>query len=129
MYQSQSGGVVDTLNKLLEDAQTQLGEASAEETAGIQAFEMLKQHLEGEIKFANKEMGEAKQSMSASEENQTISFFFFSSISFVLFRQLLLLQILKSRILCKSGDARREHERFSKVANIVIPLEGLDYCD
>ena len=53
----------------------------------------------------------------------------FSSISFVLFRQLLLLQILKSRILCKSGDARREHERFSKVANIVIPLEGLDYCD
>ena len=55
MYQSQSGGVVDTLNKLLEDAQTQLGEACAEETAGIQAFEMLMQHLEGEIKFANKE--------------------------------------------------------------------------
>ena len=55
--------------------------------------------------------------------------FLFSSISFFLFRQLLLLQVLKSRILCKSGDARREHERFSKVANIVIPLEGLDYCD
>ena len=67
MYQSQSGGVVDTLNKLLEDAQTQLGEASAEETAGIQAFEMLKRGLEGEIKFANTEMDDAKQSRSASE--------------------------------------------------------------
>ena len=61
VYESQSGGVVDTLNKLPEEAQTQLDAARGKETASIQAFEMLKRGLEGEIKFANKEMDEAKQ--------------------------------------------------------------------
>ena len=61
VYESQSGGVVDTLNQLPEEAQTQLDVARGKETASIQAFEMLKRGLEGEIKFANKEMEEAKQ--------------------------------------------------------------------
>ena len=63
--ENQSGGVLDALNKLLEKAQGQLDEAHNKETASIQAFQMLKQILEEEIKFANKEMDEAKQSKSA----------------------------------------------------------------
>jgi len=70
VYQSQSGGVVDTLNSLLEEAQTQLDQARATETADIQNFEMLRQSLEDEIKFANKEMDEAKKAKSESSESK-----------------------------------------------------------
>merc|ERR1711968_420903 len=68
VYENQSGGVLDTLNKLLEEAQGQLDAARNKETSSIQAFEQLKQGLEDAIKFANKEMDEAKQSKSASAE-------------------------------------------------------------
>merc|ERR550537_926381 len=60
-YENQSGGVVDTMNDLLEKAQAQLESARATETANVQNFEMLKQSLTDEIKFANKEMDEAKK--------------------------------------------------------------------
>ena len=42
VFESQSEGVVYTLNKLLEEAQTHLDAARGNETAGIQAFETLK---------------------------------------------------------------------------------------
>jgi len=73
VYESQSGGVMDTLNKLLEEAQGQLDEARNKETANIQAFQMLKQGLEDEVKFGNKEMDEAKQSRSASAESKAVA--------------------------------------------------------
>merc|ERR1719375_775471 len=69
-YENQSGGIIDTMNDLLEKAQTQLDSARATETANVQNFEMLKQSLTDEIKFANKEMDEAKKSKSASEESK-----------------------------------------------------------
>jgi len=69
-FENQSGGVVDTLNSLLEEAQAQLDQARSTETADIQNFEMLKQSLTDEIKFANKEMDEAKKSKSESEESK-----------------------------------------------------------
>jgi len=67
-YSSQSGGVIDTMNDLLEKSQTQLESTRATETANLQNYEMLKQSLTDEIKFANKEMDEAKKSKAASEE-------------------------------------------------------------
>jgi len=67
-YKSQSGGIIDTMNDLLEKSQTQLDSTRATETANLQNFEMLKQSLTDEIKFANKEMDEAKKSKAASEE-------------------------------------------------------------
>merc|ERR1719324_904869 len=67
-YENQSGGIIDTMNDLLEKAQTQLESARATETANVQNYEMLKQSLTDEIKFANKEMDEAKKSKAASEE-------------------------------------------------------------
>jgi predicted nucleic acid-binding Zn-ribbon protein len=47
-----------------------LDNARNTEPANIQAYEMLKQGLEDEIKFANKEKTEASQSKSASEEKK-----------------------------------------------------------
>merc|ERR1719446_316918 len=69
-YTSQSGGVVDTLNDLLEKAQTQLDTARAKEEAEIQNFEMLSQSLSDEIKFATKEKDQAAKSKSESEEGK-----------------------------------------------------------
>jgi len=67
-YESQSGGVIDTMNDLLEKAQTQLDTTRATEQKNVQNFEMLKQSLTDQIKNANKEMDEAKTSKAASEE-------------------------------------------------------------
>ena len=53
-----------------EKAEAQLEEARGKETADLNAFAMLKQSLEDEIKFANKEMSEAKASMAASGEKK-----------------------------------------------------------
>jgi len=69
-YENQSGGIIDTMNDLLEKSQTQLDSTRATETANIQNFEMLKQSLTDEIKFANKEMDEAKKSKAESEEGK-----------------------------------------------------------
>merc|ERR1719267_540162 len=70
VYENQSGGIIDTMNELLNKASTQLENARNTETANIQAYEMLKQGLEDEVKFANKEKTEAGQSKSASEEKK-----------------------------------------------------------
>jgi len=69
-YENQSGGIIDTMNDLLEKSQTQLDSTRATETANLQNFEMLKQSLTDEIKFANKEMDEAKKSKAESEEKK-----------------------------------------------------------
>jgi len=68
VFESSSGGVLGVLNDVLEKAQAQLEEARQKEKSDIQNFEMLKQSLTDEIKFGNKEMGEAQKSKSESEE-------------------------------------------------------------
>merc|ERR1719506_288852 len=68
VFESSSGGVVGVLNDLLEKAQGELEAARQKEQADLNNFEMLKGSLTDEIKFANKEMDEAKQSKSGSEE-------------------------------------------------------------
>merc|ERR1719327_1397849 len=69
-YKSQSGGIVDTLEGLLSKAEEQLEDVRKTETAALQAFEMQKQSLEDKIKFANKEMAEAKKSLAATSETK-----------------------------------------------------------
>lgn len=69
-YENQSGGILDVLNDLMEKAQGELDKTRAQETSNIQNFEMLKQSLEDEIKFANKEKSEAHQSKTGSEEGK-----------------------------------------------------------
>jgi len=73
VYESQSGGVVDTMNNLLEKAQQQLEGMRGKETASIQAFQMLKQGLTDAIKFGNKEKDESHTSKSESEESKAVA--------------------------------------------------------
>jgi len=70
VFENQSGGVLDVLNDLLEKAQGELDGARSKENSDIQNFQMLKQSLEDEIKFANKEMDEAKKSKAESSETK-----------------------------------------------------------
>merc|ERR550532_191236 len=70
VYESKSGGIVDTLNGLLEKAQGQLDSATKAETSAKNNFEMLKQSLEDEIKYANKDMDDTKKSLAESGETK-----------------------------------------------------------
>jgi len=68
VYESKSGGIVDTLNGLLEKAEGQLDSATKAETDAKNKFDMLKQSLLDEIKFATKDMDETKKSLAESGE-------------------------------------------------------------
>jgi len=63
VYESKSGGIVDTLNGLLEKAQGQLDAATKAETGAKNKFDMLKQSLDDEIKYANKDMDDTKKNL------------------------------------------------------------------
>jgi peptidoglycan hydrolase CwlO-like protein len=66
-YENHSAGIVGTLEDLLEKAQSQLDDARAKETASLHNFELLELTLKDEIKFATKELGEAKKALAVSE--------------------------------------------------------------
>jgi len=70
VIENQSGGVVGVLNDLLDKANGELEGARAKENSDLQNYEMLKQSLTDQIKFANKEMDEAKKSKAESEESK-----------------------------------------------------------
>jgi len=70
-YQGQSGGIVDTLEELQEKAQGQLSEAQKKEITALHNFALLKQSLEDAIKFATKDLGQAKQDIAASGEKKS----------------------------------------------------------
>lgn len=67
---SQSGGIVDVLQDLLGKSEAQLDDARKTESGALNAFQMQKQSLDDKIKFANKEMGEAKKSLAATSETK-----------------------------------------------------------
>jgi chromosome segregation ATPase len=69
-YGSQSGGIVDTLEGLLAKAESQLDEIRKTETGASNAYQMQKQSLSDKIKFANKEMADAKKSLAATTETK-----------------------------------------------------------
>merc|ERR1719293_624373 len=70
-YSSQSGGIVDVLEDLLDKANTQLSEARKKEEAAMQNFKMLEQSLKDSIKYGNKDLGEAKSSLAKSGEEKS----------------------------------------------------------
>lgn len=71
VYESHSGSIFDTLEGLLQKAGDQLGDARKKETASSHNFEMLKQSLEDEIKFANQDMSKAKKGIAQSRETKS----------------------------------------------------------
>jgi len=68
VYESHSGGIVDTLQSLLDRAEEQLDSARKQERAAGQTFAKLKQSLEDSIKYANKDLSDAKTSLATSQE-------------------------------------------------------------
>merc|ERR1719362_2119853 len=73
VYEGHSSDIIDTLENLLEKAEQQLADARAKETAAQNNYEMLKQSLEDDIRFANKDMDETKKALAASAESKAIA--------------------------------------------------------
>jgi hypothetical protein len=67
-YESKSGAIVDTLSGLLEKAEAQLDAATKAETQAKNEYDMKKQALSDEIKYANKDMDAAKKGLAESGE-------------------------------------------------------------
>jgi chromosome segregation ATPase len=72
-YGSHSGNIIETLEDLLEKAQDQLADARKKEQTSTHNFELLKQSLEDQIKFASKEKSAAKQDLSGSSEKKAVA--------------------------------------------------------
>jgi uncharacterized coiled-coil DUF342 family protein len=70
VYEGHSDGIIGTLEGLTEKAEGQLDKARKAETTSLQNFEMLKQSLEDEIKFAEKDMDKAKKDLAESQEKK-----------------------------------------------------------
>jgi chromosome segregation ATPase len=71
VYESQSGGILETLENLQEKAESQLASARKQETSALHSFEMLKQSLEDEIKFATKDKAKAIKAIAQSAEKKS----------------------------------------------------------
>merc|ERR1719199_99942 len=70
VYEGHSDGIIGTLEGLTEKAEGQLDKARKTESTAAQNYEMLKQSLTDEIKFANKDMDKAKKGLAESQEKK-----------------------------------------------------------
>merc|ERR1719305_2288333 len=70
VYEGHSDGIIGTLEGLTEKAESQLDGARKSENTAIQNYQMLKQSLTDEIKFANKDMDKAKKNFAAAQEKK-----------------------------------------------------------
>merc|ERR1719253_120167 len=67
-YENQSGGILETLEDMLEKAQAQQSEAQKAEMNAEHNFQMLKQGLEDAVANQTKEMSAAKKAKALAEE-------------------------------------------------------------
>merc|ERR1719160_1341636 len=67
-YKSKSGGIVDTLEDMLEKAKAELADAQKAEMNSKFDYDMLKQKLEDAMKHGTKELDETKAAKAAAEE-------------------------------------------------------------
>merc|ERR1719160_1291758 len=70
VYEGHSDGIIGTLEGLTEKAEGQLDKARKTESTALQNYQMLKQSLTDEIKFANKDMDKAKKGLAESQEKK-----------------------------------------------------------
>merc|ERR1719203_1844855 len=70
VYEGHSGGIVATLTDLLEKAQAQLKDAENMEISNLHNFQLLKQSIEDEIAYGQKELAEAKAGIASSGEKK-----------------------------------------------------------
>merc|ERR1719313_2322378 len=69
-YESSSGGILDTLADMGEKAEASLSSTRKDEMEAAHAFALLKQGLEDEISVAKKQLSQATQTRSTTEEEQ-----------------------------------------------------------
>jgi len=67
VYAAKSGGIVETLQGLLDKANAQLETATKKEMNAKANFNMLKQSLDDEMRYANKDMTEAKKNLAQAQ--------------------------------------------------------------
>merc|ERR1719299_189706 len=72
-YKSKSGGIVETLEDMLEKAKGELADAQKAEMNSKFDYDMLKQKLEDAMKFGEKELGETKAAKAAAEEAKAVA--------------------------------------------------------
>merc|ERR1719378_662034 len=70
VYEGHSDGIIGVLEGLTEKGEAQLDKARKAESTAKQNYEMLKQSLTDEIKFANKDMDKAKKGLAESREKK-----------------------------------------------------------
>merc|ERR1719301_21211 len=73
VYEGHSGGIIQTLEGLLEKAEAQLDTARKTETSNLHNFEMLKQSLTDSIKYATEDAEKAKKCISEAEGARAIA--------------------------------------------------------
>jgi len=67
VYEGHSGGIIETLEGLLDKAKTSLDTSRAKENENNQNFQMLKQGLDDEIKYANKDLSNTKKNLAGTQ--------------------------------------------------------------
>jgi hypothetical protein len=70
VYEGHSGGIIDTLESLLEKAKTSLAKARGTERNNANNFAMLKQSLEDEIKYGEKDLAKTKKALASTQETK-----------------------------------------------------------
>merc|ERR1719230_370173 len=68
VYENKSGGIIDTLNGLLDQAHSQLSAARKKDTNSQHEFELLQQSLNDSTKASNKDLSEAKAGINEAGE-------------------------------------------------------------
>merc|ERR1719380_525765 len=72
-YKSKSGGIVDTLEDMLEKAKAELADAQKAEMNSKFDYEQLKQKLEDAMKFGTKELDETKAAKAVAENDLAVA--------------------------------------------------------
>mmetsp|Transcript_63394 Transcript_63394/g.151308 ORF Transcript_63394/g.151308 Transcript_63394/m.151308 type:complete len:690 (+) Transcript_63394:78-2147(+) len=70
-YENHSGSIIETLEDLLDKAREQLAESRKKEMTAKHNFEMLKQTLTDQVKYAEEDMQNAKKNLAASQEKKS----------------------------------------------------------
>jgi peptidoglycan hydrolase CwlO-like protein len=73
VFKSNAGGIVATINDLLEDAKTELEEARKKEITNKHNYELLKLELDDAIAFANKQLDKAKKAKAEAAETKSVA--------------------------------------------------------
>jgi hypothetical protein len=68
VYKGHSGGIIGTLEDLLEKAEAQLESLRKTETTNLHNYQLLKQSLDDEVANGKKDMADAKKSLTVAEE-------------------------------------------------------------